>query len=276
MKRKIVIANWKMNPPMLADAERLFRSILLSVNRQRSIVKNQKFFPEIVIAPPTPYIAALQTLRKKLSAANYRLSVRLSAQDCFWENSGAYTGEVGPKILKSLGAEYVILGHSERRRYLGETDEMVNKKVIAALHSGLRVVLCVGEPLAVRKKGIAAVRKFVARQLLLCLDGAVGDGQKSKIKRLFIAYEPVWAVSTRRTGARADTPEDAAYTVRFIKRILNSKFYILNSRVLYGGSVTSGNIGDFLAYDEIDGFLIGSASLKTGEFRKIINMTTDF
>ncbi|MEK9180113.1 MAG: triose-phosphate isomerase [Patescibacteria group bacterium] len=252
MAKKLIVANWKLNMPPLGEW-RHFRG-------PKGV--------DVVICPPFPYLKqVLEILKPKTS----NLNPRLGAQDVFWEEKGAYTGEVSPVMLKSLGASYVIIGHSERRRWLNETDEMINKKVKAAFAADLRVILCVGEPLAVRRNGLSTAKQFVGNQLRQNLQG-IKKILHSKFyilnSRLVVAYEPIWAIGT----GRADKPEEAVEMAKFIKKTLYSKFSILNSRILYGGSVTSKNAANFLKHNEIDGALVGGASLDAREFAKIINI----
>jgi len=233
--KKLIVANWKMNPQTEQQAIRLARA------------EDQK---GVVICPPFPF---LDGVKGKLKKAD------LGAQDLFWEDpptgGGPYTGEVSVLMLKRLGARYVIIGHSERRRWLGETDEMINRKVVSAARGGLKVILCVGEPLSVRKKGLYAAKQFVKSQLRKNL--------KSVRSPVIIAYEPIWAIGT----GKPDRPEDTLTMVRFIKGVAGS-----SCRVLYGGSVTSQNVKSFLCYKEMYGALVGGASLKAQEFRKIITI----
>jgi len=219
--------------------------------------KNNKI--EIVVCPPFTH---LEKVKNSLSS-----KIKLGAQNCFWENRGAYTGEISPKMLKNLGVEYVIIGHSERRRYLDETDEMINKKILAALKAGLKVVLCVGEDLAIRRRGKKAVENFIEKQLEKDLRGL--SKVKSQKSKVIVAYEPVWAISTSKSG-HSDTPEDALEMIKYIKKILKAKNLKLKAKIIYGGSVDSKNIADFLKYKEIDGALVGGASLKPKEVRKIM------
>ncbi len=247
--KKLVIFNWKSNPHNAASALKLARTV------ENSVFAKKNF--EVVIAPPFPFLEDVGKVIKK---------VKLGAQDAFWEDVGSYTGEVSWHQEKHLKVKYVIIGHSERRRYLNETDEMINKKVKAALKAGLKVVLCVGENSAIRHRGKKAVENFIKNQLQKDLRN-IGNW-KSEIRNLIVAYEPVWAIGV----GRSDTSEDALETIKFIKQTLNSKFYILNPKVLYGGSVDSRNIAEFLKYPEIDGALVGQASLKSGEIKKIFTI----
>ena len=225
---KLLIANWKLNMPKLNEWKNF------------SAPKNV----DVIICPPFPYL--LQT--KEIVFPR----LKLGAQDVFWSEKGPYTGEVSPTMLKECGAEYVIIGHSERRYWLGETDQMANRKIISALMNGLQPVLCVGEPESVRKKGFAAAKKFVADQL------AKGLRFVKKKERVIVAYEPIWAVGT---GA-PDKPEDSAEMAVFIK----SK---TGGEMVYGGSITSKNARGFFERNEIGGALVGGASLDAEEFQKI-------
>jgi triosephosphate isomerase len=249
--KKLIVANWKMNP---SSAK---RAVLIASQIEKGISKFTR--SEVVIAPPFPFLAPVKKILKY---------ARLGAQDDFWENQGAYTGEVSPAMLKNSGVEYVIIGHSERRR-LGETDEAINKKIKATLKAGMKVILCVGESLEIRKKGLAAAKNFVKAQLKKDLKGVLSAIYRLLHVNLIIAYEPIWAISTNK-NAKADKPEDSLEMVKFVKSLLIAKPYILNPAVLYGGSVTSKNAKSFLQYKEISGALVGGASLKSGEFKKII------
>lgn len=230
---KLVVANWKANPQTGVETVKLAKA---------SDKKN------VVICPPFLFLEAVKKNLKK---------AMLGAQDVFWKE-GAFTGEVSVKELKSLGVKYVIVGHSEQRRNFKETDAIINKKVKLVIGAGLKAILCVGEELPVRKKGITAAKKFVKSQLQKDLKNV------KKINNLIVAYEPVWAISIVK-NSKADTPEDAAKMIRFIKKTVWS-------RVLYGGSVSVKNIRGFLKYKEIDGFLIGGASLKAKDFQKMIKI----
>ena len=253
--KKLVVANWKENPESERDAVSLAKRI------EKGISKSGK--NEVVIAPPFPFLSAVEKVFKR---------VKLCAQNVFWENKGAYTGEVSPTMLKNSGVEYVIIGHSERRR-LGETDEMLNKKVKASLKAGLKVILCVGEHERKRDLGFRIYELRKAQNYVKWqLEKDLKNIPKSKFlnhKSLIVAYEPVWAISTNK-NSNADTPENALEMIKFIKKFCYSQFAIRNLPVLYGGSVTSQNAKSFLQYKEIDGALVGGASLKAEEFGKIV------
>ncbi len=231
---KLIVANWKMAPGTEKEALKLAKA---------SDGKN------VVVCPPFVFLEAVGKNLKKAA---------LGAQDI----------PVSPLMLKNLGVKYAILGHSDRRIKMGETDEMINKKVRAALAVGLKVILCVGENLVVRKKGIAAAKNFIKKQLQKDLKNLT-NSKKLITNNLIVAYEPVWAISTNK-NAKNDTLADAAEMISFIKQFSISNFQF-SVKVLYGGSVDGKNIGGFLKYKEIDGFLVGGASLRSREFSKIIS-----
>ncbi|MEK7181403.1 MAG: triose-phosphate isomerase [Patescibacteria group bacterium] len=252
---KLIVANWKMNPSSESEAVRLAKSY------------DEK---GVVICPPFTFLSAVrQSLRK----------ADLGAQDVFWENpipGGAFTGEVSISMLKKIGASYIIIGHSERRKYLGETDEMINKKVLATLGFGLKLILCVGESLSVKKEGFDTAKNYIKKQLRQGLKGfynlkpSAGSGSSSggTTQNLIVAYEPIWAIGT----GKPDNPADSAEMAKFIKNLLSSRFAIRDLRVVYGGSVTSSNAERIFEHSEIDGALVGGASLKAEEFKKIIRI----
>ncbi len=198
-----------------------------------------------VIIPPFPFLGPVKKILKQAP---------LGAQNVFYEEKGAYTGEVSPAMLKKLGVRYVIIGHSERRR-LGEDDAMIAKKVSAATAAGLIVILCVGEPAGIYKKGNRATELFIRKQLRFL---------KNK-KNLIVAYEPIWAIGT---GKNAH-PEDAARVAQLIKSIISVP-------VLYGGSTNSKNAKSFLEKKEISGLLVGGASLDAKEFLRMIKIAERF
>lgn len=253
MIKKIAIANWKENPGTETRAARLFRAAMAAAGRAKNVA--------VAVCPPFVYLERLSEMLRRQPKAR----LALGSQDVFWEEKGPYTSEIGPAMLRRLGARFAIIGHSERRRWLHETDAMVNKKLKLALADGLGVVLCVGEPASVRRKGIAAAKNYVGSQLRKDLSGL--RKPKSGIRGLIVAYEPIWAVGT----GNCDNPEDAREMSIFIRNILKSKFSFADPVVLYGGSVDSDSIGGYVKYKEIGGALVGGASLKSGEFGKITN-----
>lgn len=228
-KNKLVVFNWKMNPETLESAIDMAK---------KSDHKN------IVIASPFVFIEEVGKIIKK---------AELGAQDLFYKDakSGSFTGEISASELTNLGVKYVIIGHSERRA-MGESNEIISKKIKTAFDSGLVPILCVGESLGEHEAG--KTKDIIQNQL----NSALSNFQSSTLNlKLIIAYEPIWAIGS----GNPETPESALETIKFIKSILDSKFYILNSRVLYGGSVNPKNIDTFLKYKEIDGVLVGGASL---------------
>lgn len=217
---------------------------------------------EIGVAPP---FTALQTVRDALGADS---PVRLGAQDLYWEDAGAYTGEVSASMLKDLGCQFVIVGHSERRRLFGELDEWTNKKVGAALRHQLQPILCVGETLDERDGGLT--ERVVVRQLCHGLSGL----EKQQAGRIVLAYEPVWAIGT----GRAATPDQATAVHRLIRQTVKEHWSadIADALViLYGGSVTPQNITSFLSSDDIDGALVGGACLDPVSFATLAKLSSE-
>ncbi len=243
-KRWLVAGNWKMHKTPAETAEYFEKFIPLVSNIKK---------PEILICPPFIDIpAAVEKTRGS--------GIRIGAQNCHFEKEGAFTGEISPVMLKAAGCEYVILGHSERRHIFGESDELINKKVLSALEEGLRVILCVGETLQERESSLTFT--VIESQLKLGLSG-VGD----KLDRVDIAYEPVWAIGT---GVAAK-PEDAEEVHKFIYSQLEkiNPEKASSVRVLYGGSVKPQNAEAILSQPHIKGVLVGGASLKPDSFAQI-------
>ena len=249
--RKLLALNWKENPKSQADALRLFRATLGAAN---STV-------DLAICPPFIY---LEKIAEVFKHSRKRGHVALGAQDVFWEEWGPYTSEVGPRMLRSLDVRYTIIGHSERRKWLHETDAMINKKIKRALRDKLKVILCVGERLGIRNKGIITAKRFVKGQLMRGLTGL--PRLTLRASGLIIAYEPMWAIG----NGRSDKPEDAADMANFIKEYAARHLGSKNVKVLYGGSVNSANIANFVQLKEIDGALVGGAGLKADEVKKMI------
>jgi len=277
--KKLIIFNWKSNPHNAASAVKLAKT---TENYLESLkAKSYNLKADIVIAPPFLFLEDVGKVIRK---------TELGAQDAFWKDVGPYTGEISWHQEKHLKVKYVIVGHSERRKYLGETDKMINKKVLAALQAGLKVILCVGEPtraaareLRIKNAELRKAKIYIKKQLEKDLKNSKfviprptshgrspGGRVNSKLRNhLVIAYEPVWAIGT----GRSDTPQDALEMIKFIKKFLISHFPLLISpKVLYGGSVNGKNIKNFIKYKEIDGALVGGASLKKDEIKKIINL----
>lgn len=253
MTKKLIAFNWKMYPKKLKDVEGIvvvFDGIDVDLKRY-----------EIAIAPPTVYLSMISEVFAELNA-----EIRLAVQNCAWEAEGAFTGEISADMARQFGVDYAIVGHSERRAYFGETDEMVNRKIDAVLEAGLTApIVCVGEPLAIRKKGVAEVKKFIKKQI----DGAMEGwlvGKKGGEKRIVFAYEPIWAIGT----GKAATPQDAVEMIGHIKKILRETYKLEGVRVLYGGSVNGSNLQAFIGNDMIDGALVGGASVDKKELKKIL------
>lgn len=248
-RRKIVIGNWKMNPRTLKEAEKWTAAISKSLTNIRNT--------DVVICAPFPYLVKLRALSRKIS---------FGAQNAFWGETGPFTGEVSPDMLYDLGARHVILGHSERR-VLGETDELVNKKVKSALVAGLTPVICVGEQ---ERDNEHKHFNVVKNQVRACLKGI----PRNSFLKIIIAYEPVWAISS--TPNRRDaTPTDCLEMAIFIRKALadiSSATNAVNIRVIYGGSVTDKDAKEFLAHGGVDGVLPGRASLDPEKFVRIIKI----
>ena len=234
---KIIIANWKMNPPTEREAKRLF-----ALAEKNNLPRNVK----LILCPPFPYLYLARHNNFILGAQN------LSA-----EEKGAQTGEISGLMLKNMGVKYVIVGHSERRKKQGETDELINLKTKKVLEYGLTPVLCVGESREIRDQGIAEAQTFVRGQLNKNLESILDTG------KIILAYEPIWAISSQ-SGGKSDDPENAIQIIRMIKKLYPKNL------VIYGGSVNSNNIGSFISRKEVDGVLPGAASVNPLEFRKMI------
>lgn len=245
-KRRAVIAgNWKMNKNR-AEAKALITELL-------PLVKDADC--EVVLC--TPY-TNLETALALTEGSN----VKVGAENCHWAESGAFTGEISAPMLKELGVQYVIIGHSERRQYFGETDETVARRVRAALDSGLEVILCVGETLEQREADITG--EIIAIQVKKALAGVTAE----ELRHIIIAYEPVWAIGTGKTP----TPEDVEEVHAAVRKVLAKKLGkgVANKmRILYGGSVKPSNAKEFLSLPDVDGALIGGASLKAQDFLAI-------
>ncbi|MDH4101380.1 MAG: triose-phosphate isomerase [Nitrospirota bacterium] len=250
MRRSLIAGNWKMNKT-IAEAVDLARE----VSRAATTAAGR----EVVIAPTFTALASV-------SEAIRGSVVGVAGQDLFWEEKGAFTGEIAPLMLKDAGCSHVIIGHSERRQYFGETDDSVCRKVKAALAVGLTPIICVGELLSEREEN----RTFavIERQIRGGLDSLAAD----QVEKLVIAYEPVWAIGTGKTATTVQAEE----VHRFIRRLVAEVFGKAAAekvRILYGGSVTPENIDDLMKEADIDGALVGGASLKPESFARIINFT---
>ena len=247
MRRKVIAGNWKMN--MLPNEAINF------IQELTPLVKDTK--NEVILC--VPYTDLFYALLN-VSGTN----IRIGAQNMHWEEKGAYTGEVSAPMLKSIGVEYVIIGHSERRKYFAETDETVNKKIKSALAHGLKPIVCVGETLEQRENG--QTEQIVTSQVEKAFEGIPA----SELEKIIVAYEPIWAIGTGKTA----TKEDANSTIMQIRKKL-AEMYGQNEAngviIQYGGSVKSANAKELFEMSDIDGGLVGGASLKADEFSKIVN-----
>jgi len=249
MRIPFVAGNWKMNTTA-TEAERLVLEMLERLDSMKGVDK--------VVCPPFVSLVGLSMMLEGSS-------IKLGAQNMYFEAKGAYTGEISPLMLREL-CEFVILGHSERRWYFQETDEIVNRKVKAAVANGLKPILCVGERLEENEAG--KTEEVVSRQVTAALRGI------EPVRDLVIAYEPVWAIGT----GKAASGKQAAATIRFIRTVVAkvwNESMAQDLRILYGGSVTGANIAEFISQDEIDGALVGGASLKAEEFVSIVEKTAE-
>ena len=256
MSRKPIIAgNWKMNL-LQADAKALFEGI-------KSFTKDftAQQLPTVVIAPVFTSLNVVETERCNCGCGGDKIAI--AGQNCHWEKSGAFTGEVSVEMLADAGCSYVIIGHSERRQYFSETDEMINKKVKSALQNKLIPILCCGETLEERNSGIE--KDIIEKQIRNALDGI----SKTDIEKVIIAYEPIWAIGTGLTASS----DDAENMIKFIRDILADIYENLsvNVRIQYGGSVKPDNIKDLMQKENVDGALVGGACLESASFRALIN-----
>jgi len=229
--KNLIVANWKMNPVSKKEAENIFNGIKKGVKSPSA---------EVVVCPPFVFLAQLKGLT-------------LGAQNVFYEERGAFTGDISAQMLKDLGVEYVIIGHSERRKYFAETDELINKKIKKSLEAGLKVIFCIGETQEQHDAGKR--NEILEKQIKIGLSG-IND-----LDNLNIAYEPVWAIGTGNNCSVEETKE----AVNFIRKLVKPE-----TRILYGGSVKSENSGDYIKKAGANGLLVGGSSLNAEEFVKIV------
>lgn len=247
-RRKFIAGNWKMNTTV-EEAEALASDVVKTVGNVTDV--------DIAVCPPFTNLLAVAKILKGSS-------IKLGAQDVHWEPKGAYTGKVSCSMLKSVGVTYVIVGHSEQRQYFHETDETVNKKVKAVLASGLLPIICIGETLDERKSG--QMDSVIEKQV----KGAFSGIEPSVVTLCTIAYEPVWAIGTGETA----TPQQANDAHIFIRKLIEKlydKEIAASLRIQYGGSMKPENAKELLAQSDVDGGLIGGASLKASDFAGIVN-----
>lgn len=247
MRTPIIAGNWKMNKTGKEGAALVSELIPL--------VKDAKC--EVVVCVP---YTALEKVADALKGSN----IKLGAENVHWEKSGAFTGEISVDMLKEIGVEYVIIGHSERRQYFGETDETVNKRTIAALNGGLKAIVCVGETLEEREGNVT--ENVVEKQI----KEGLANISAEQMDNVIIAYEPVWAIGTGRTA----TNEQANETIGYIRKVVSNVFgkeVADKVRIQYGGSMNPQNATELMAMSEIDGGLIGGASLLADKFSQVVN-----
>ena len=250
-KRKAVIAgNWKMNNTPI-EAGLLLEALIPGV---------QGADCEVVVCVP---FTDLCNVVAKCAGTN----VHVGAQNVHFEKSGAYTGEVSADMLLDLGVEYVVIGHSERRQYFAETDETVNKRTLAALNAGLKPIVCVGESLTQREQGVT--EELVRMQVKIALK----DVTEEQVKNVIIAYEPIWAIGTGRT-ATSDQAQEVCAAIRKVVGELYGEAVAEGMTIQYGGSMNPGNAAELLAKPDVDGGLIGGASLHAGKFCEIVDAAT--
>lgn len=246
LRKAVIAGNWKMNKTP-AEAKVLIDEI-------KPLVKDADC--DVVVC--TPYVDLCTALE-----ATKGSNIGVGAENCHWEASGAYTGEISANMLTSMGVQYVIIGHSERRQYFGETDVTVNKRVRAALANGLTVILCVGESLEQREQGIT--NELVALQTKIALGGVT----KEELSRVIIAYEPIWAIGTGKTATSEQANEVCAVIRATIKELYGAEAADAFT-IQYGGSMNAKNAAELLNQPDVDGGLIGGASLKPADFAEIV------
>lgn len=247
MRTPIIAGNWKMNKTV-KEALELVKDI-----------KNQERNSNVEVVLCVPF-TDLMEVKKEIDGTD----IKLGAQNMHWEDSGAYTGEISPLMLKEIGIDYVIIGHSERRQYFNETDETVNKKAKAALKHDINPIICVGETLEERESG--REKEIVKGQVLKAIEGI----EEKSLKNIVIAYEPIWAIGTGKTASS----KDANDIISFIREVIGNKYgkdISEKIRIQYGGSVKPANINEIMKESDIDGVLVGGASLKARDFLKLIN-----
>lgn len=248
-RRTVIAGNWKMNK-IPAEATELINAIKAEINGKKT--------DECEIVACVPYVDITNAIEAAKGSP-----IKIGAENVHWEKSGAFTGEISADMLKAVGVEYVIIGHSERRQYFGETDVTVNKRVHAALAAGLKVILCVGELLEQREQGITA--EIVSMQTKIDLLGVTADDMKN----IIIAYEPVWAIGTGKT-ATSEQADEVCGIIRNVIASLYSESVAAATTIQYGGSMNAKNAEELLSMTNVDGGLIGGASLKAPDFAVII------
>ena len=252
-RKKIVAANWKMNMTQ-AEAASFVQTLLRELSDKSDV--------EVVIVPP---FTAIAKVTEALGGAE---TVKVGAQNMYWEKSGAFTGEISAAMLRDLFVRYVVLGHSERRQLLGETDEIVNRKVRAAHEASLRPIVCIGETLEQRERG--EVEKVLGTQLR----GSLAGMSAKELNETVVAYEPVWAIGTGRTASAEQAQEAHAFVRRTLAEI-SDEATANKIRIQYGGSVKPDNARTLMSQPDIDGALVGGASLDPRSFAEIVRGAED-
>lgn len=252
-RRPVIAGNWKMHN-LQRESKELVNGIMDNI---RAIDKCK--LPEIVVAPTFTSLAIVKDALDTCGCGK----VKMSAQNCFYETQGAFTGEISVEMAKDIGCDYIIIGHSERRQYFSETDEMINKKAKAILANGLIPIICCGETLEQREAGITD--NHIASQIKAALEGLSNED----IKKSIIAYEPIWAIGTGKTCDSAEANRVIGMIRNVVKSLTNTECAD-SVRILYGGSVKPNTIQEQMAQSDIDGALVGGASLKVDSFVDII------
>lgn len=247
MRIPIIAGNWKMHKTAAESVEFV------------ESIKDQVKGTDVEVVICAPY-TLLHSVKEAIQGTN----IKLAAQNMHWEDQGAYTGEVSPIMLKELGVEYCIIGHSERRQYFNETDETVNKKVLAALKHNIKPIVCVGETLEQRENG--ETDALVKAQVVKAFAGVPAE----RVAEIVIAYEPIWAIGTGKT-ATAEQANEVIYNIREVIRDLYGEEIYTEIRIQYGGSVKPSNIEEIMNQEDIDGALVGGASLKPDDFVGLVN-----
>lgn len=248
MRTPLIAGNWKMNNNIVESLD--------LVNNLMQLTKDSNRVEVLVCSPFTSLFSIKQILKNT--------NIKLGAQNMHYEENGAYTGEISPLMLKDIGVDYVIIGHSERRQYFNETDETVNKKLNAALKFGIKPILCVGETLEQRESKIE--KETVKNQII----NALKNIEKEDAENIVIAYEPIWAIGTGKTATSLEANEMASFIRDTFAQIYSNELSE-HLVILYGGSVKGDNASEIMEQSDIDGALVGGASLKAEEFIKIIN-----
>lgn len=250
-RRAVIAGNWKMN-----------------LNRKEAKALIEEVKPLVTGADCEIVVCVPFTDLETVGAAVKGSAIKLGAQNCHFANSGAFTGEISASMLSEMGVEYVVLGHSERRQYFAETDVTVNKRLLAALEAGLKVILCVGERLDDRELGVTT--ELVAMQTKIALTGVTED----MLSNVLIAYEPVWAIGTGKT-ATAEQAEEVCKSIRQTLSELYGAEKAESVTIQYGGSMNAGNAAELLSKENVDGGLIGGASLKAPDFAAIVKAASE-